>query len=107
MRFALLGNHPDGVAMACALVDSGRHRLAAYTSPVGTFRLLEVERVATGEVLNGVRAEGQKPAFPGWDVLRTLGGEVQEVSAFADRDELRPGDPVLVAGRFEQGGVFQ
>ena len=32
MRFALLGNHPDGVAMACALVESGRHRLAAYTA---------------------------------------------------------------------------
>jgi predicted dehydrogenase len=214
MRFALLGNHPDGVEMACALVQSGRHRLAAYTAPVGeevvrrwgpdarrvadveeiladpaveavlvaghptvrpeqlrralqserhvlcvfpphptpeiayeaamiqgdtgcallpllpealhpgvrrlaefvhrgeggpigTFRLLEAERVGTGEVLEGVRAEGQKPTFPGWDVLRMLGGEIQEVSAFADRDELRPGEPVLVAGRFERGGVFQ
>src|SRR3954453_19479848 len=27
MRFALLGNHPDGLAMAGALVASGRHQL--------------------------------------------------------------------------------
>src|SRR6516164_5856860 len=31
MRFALLGTHPDGLAMACALVGSGRHELLAYT----------------------------------------------------------------------------
>src|SRR4051794_14135020 len=28
MRFALLGNHPDGLAMAEALVATGRHTLA-------------------------------------------------------------------------------
>ncbi|MFL5243177.1 MAG: Gfo/Idh/MocA family oxidoreductase [Gemmataceae bacterium] len=32
MRFALLGNHPDGLEMACCLVESGRHELGAYTS---------------------------------------------------------------------------
>src|SRR5947208_7489905 len=32
MRFALLGTHPDGLEMACALVGTGRHELAAYTS---------------------------------------------------------------------------
>ena len=29
MRFALLGNHPDGLAFAAALVATGRHTLAA------------------------------------------------------------------------------
>src|SRR5437660_11490895 len=33
MRFALLGNHPDGLAFACALVATGRHEVLAYTSP--------------------------------------------------------------------------
>src|SRR5437762_5422109 len=33
MRFALLGNHRDGLAMAAALVQSGRHELTAYTAP--------------------------------------------------------------------------
>src|SRR5690348_12136602 len=31
MRFALLGDHPDGLDMARALVASGRHELVAYT----------------------------------------------------------------------------
>jgi predicted dehydrogenase len=36
MRFALLGDHPDGLDMARALVESGRHELVAYSgSPVG------------------------------------------------------------------------
>jgi predicted dehydrogenase len=218
MRFALLGNHPDGVEMACALAESGRHQVVAYTvsveeatlrrwggiakkvgdieevladpavdtvivaghptnrpaqlrralqserdvlcvhpadqtpeiayeaamlqsdtkhvllpllceaahpgvrrlgeflrrgadpmdeSPVGVFRLLVVERVTSGEVLDHIEIEGQKSSFPGWDVLRKLGGEIVEVSAFAGPEELRQDEPVLVAGRFEKGGIFQ
>ena len=34
MRFALLGNHPDGVAFARALAASGRHELVRVTAPV-------------------------------------------------------------------------
>ena len=30
MKFALLGDHPDGLSMARALVESGRHELTAY-----------------------------------------------------------------------------
>ena len=38
MRFALLGNHPDGLAFAAALVATGRHTLAAvYDAPVPDF----------------------------------------------------------------------
>jgi predicted dehydrogenase len=33
MRFALLGDHPDGLDLARALVESGRHQLAVYTGP--------------------------------------------------------------------------
>jgi predicted dehydrogenase len=215
MRFALLGDHPDGVEMACALAASGRHRVIACTaplaedvlrrlggetqrirdveevladpaveavlvagppsvrpaqlrralqserhvlcvhppdqtpeiayeaamirndtgcvllpllpeathpairrladfirrkdaaSPIGAFRLLEMERGVADEVLDGVWIAGQKPSFPGWDILRRLGGEIQEVSAFAEGEELREGEPILLAGRFEQGGLFQ
>jgi len=215
MRFALLGDHPDGVDLACALTESGRHRILAYTaplredilrclgenvrrvsdveevladpaieavivaghasvraaqlrralqserhvlcvhpadqtpeiayeaamirndtgrvlmpllpeathpairrlaefirrkeaggSPIGVFRLLEMERGVEGEVLDGVWIPGHKPSFPGWDILRILGGQIQEVSAFAEFEELREGEPVLVSGRFEQGGLF-
>src|SRR6476661_4190908 len=33
MRFALLGDHNDGLAMARALVETGRHELAVYAGP--------------------------------------------------------------------------
>ena len=32
MRFALLGDHPDGLDMAGALVDSRRHEVSACTA---------------------------------------------------------------------------
>ena len=35
MRFALLGDHPDGVDLAGALVDSGRHELSVCTVDLG------------------------------------------------------------------------
>ncbi len=80
---------------------------ASMLSPVGTFRLLEVERAATGEVLYNLDIAGAKPCFPGWDVLRRLGGEIAELSAFTLDEELGPGDVVVLAGRFERGGLFQ
>jgi predicted dehydrogenase len=216
MRFALLGDHPDGLDMAAALVDSGRHEVAACTaalgeavlarlkhprrcpdveevladpaidavivagapavraaqlrralqserhvlcvhpaddspdvgyeadllrrdtgcvlmpllpealhpsfrrlaelidqpaegqqprSPLGALELLRFERSAAGEVLENT-AEGLSPSVAGWDVLRRLGGEVVEVLAFAEGEELAAGAAVLVAGRFEKGGVL-
>ena len=33
MRFALIGDHSDGLAVACALVESGRHQVATYCGP--------------------------------------------------------------------------
>lgn len=33
MRFALLGDHPDGLDMARALVETGRHTLTTYSGP--------------------------------------------------------------------------
>jgi predicted dehydrogenase len=33
MRFALLGDHPDGLEMAVALAATGRHELAVYSGP--------------------------------------------------------------------------
>ncbi len=215
MRFALLGTHPDGVAMAGALADSGRHELIAYTGgeavdeqtlrrwgsgarqlhdleelladpgveavivagtpanrpaqlrralqserhvlcvhpadgtpdlayeasllrgdtgrvllpllpealhpavarlaeltrasskPLVALRLVQVERWATAEVLVDTGTRGHRPAFPGWDVLRALGGEVAEVAALTPGEEPDVEEPVLLSGRFERGGLFQ
>jgi predicted dehydrogenase len=78
----------------------------AAESPAGAFVLLEMEIASRGEVLTGLEV-GRKPSFPGWDLLRALGGEVQEVTAFAEGEELVAGAPVLLAGRFERGGLFR
>jgi predicted dehydrogenase len=208
MRFALLGDHPDGLDMARALVESGRHELAAYSgSPVGAeylrrwnvptrpvgdleevladpgveavvvagspadrpaqlrralqseryvlcvhpadqnpdtayeaamlqadtkqlllpllpealhpgiqrlaelargdVRLVELERWGPEAVLLEHDTPGHRPAVPGWDVLRLVGGEIAEVVAYAAPDEMAPEEALLLAGRFEGGGVFQ
>ena len=208
MRFALLGTHPDGIDMACALADSGRHEVIAYTGagplpdsvlrrwgpqaqrlhdledlladpaieavivagtpanrtvqlrralqserhvlcayppdavPDGAYegamlqkdtgrvllpllpealhpgvvrlaevlrsgtrplvepRLIEVEHWAEGPVL--LDTGGHRPAFPGWDVLRTSAAKSPRCGRWP-REELSPEEPVLVSGRFERG----
>lgn len=196
MRFALLGDHPDGLAMVAALIATGRHTVSAHgaaddaeevladpaveavivagrpdarpaqlrralqserhvlcvyppdatpeiayetdmmrqdsgrvllpllpgashpairrladfirvggkgtdvAAPVGDLRLLEMVQIAVGP------ADG-KPTFPGWELLRGLGGEIAELSAFAAGEHASSGEPMLIAGRFERGGLFQ
>lgn len=40
MRFSLLGNHPDGLDIALALQDSGRHEVAVYSGPAAGLEYL-------------------------------------------------------------------
>lgn len=74
---------------------------------VGAVQLIELTWSAREEVLREVGTEGYRPSVPGWDVLRRLGGEIAEVSSFTVTEELQGGEPVLLAGRFERGGLFQ
>jgi predicted dehydrogenase len=69
--------------------------------------LLTMERWSTEQVLVEADAPGKRPGLPGWDVLRRVGGEVAEVSAFAAAEEVTAEAPLLLAGRFEAGGLFQ
>jgi hypothetical protein len=68
--------------------------------------MLEIERWETERVLVDGGLDGRPASLPGWDVLRFLGGEVAEVIALAEGDELAPDEPVVLAGRFEAGGMF-
>jgi predicted dehydrogenase len=99
------GLHPAVRRLAELIV--GPPGVPAGEVPVGALQLLQFERSSTGEVLDGADIPGQKPSLPGWDVLRALGGEVAEVSGFAPRERLEAGQPLLLAGRFEKGGLFQ
>ncbi|HVS37623.1 MAG TPA: hypothetical protein VMS17_18820, partial [Gemmataceae bacterium] len=71
----------------------------AADSPIGAFRLLQMEQ-------SGPSGAGGKPSFPGWDVLRLLAGEIVEISALAAEEHVQVGEPALVSGRFEAGGLF-
>src|SRR5262249_5280185 len=64
------------------------------------------ERSEPGPVLLNTEVAGQKPSFPGWDVLRRIGGEIVELSGFARGEEGPADEPILIAGRFEGGGLF-
>ena len=91
MRFALLGNDPDGVAMACALVDSGRHRLAAYTAPVGeevvrrwgpdARRVADVEEILADPAVEAVLVAGSPTVRPE-QLRRALQSERHVLSVF-------------------------
>jgi hypothetical protein len=201
MRFALLGDHPDGRAFARALAASGRHHVVAYrgsdpdsvrefapsarvtndleelladpniqacvvAEPVTTRldvtrRVLQSERHAAvihpvdlkpdgayelamlqgdthqallplitehlgldgsealdrdtifeltvgGRTVSIEHGTGrQNPALAGWTLLRRRGGELAEVTAFAEREEVDETKPLIVLGRFQTGGLFQ
>jgi predicted dehydrogenase len=70
-------------------------------------RLLEWERSATEHLLLDDGRDGPSPNLPGWDVLRLLGGEIAEVMALGRPDELIPGEPLLITGRFLAGTLLQ
>jgi predicted dehydrogenase len=86
----------------------GIRRFAELTHTVDGPRLLEFERWSVEELLVGDGEAERTPALPGWDVLRAVGGEIAEVFAVAGtEEELMPGDPLLLAGRFVDGLLFQ
>jgi predicted dehydrogenase len=89
------------------LAEMVRRGPDADAAPPGVFRLLEVDWADPGEALANLDPAGHRPSFPCWDVLRAVGGEIAEVSAFAAGPEAGPGEPVLLAGSFEKGGLFR
>ncbi len=70
-------------------------------------RLVEIERWSPEEILLEADKEGQRPGFPGWDILRLIGGEIGELGALSELEEAARGQPLLLAGRFVAGGLFQ
>jgi len=79
------------------------HQSPLTTDDASPLRMVEVERWSTDRVL--LETE-DKPSFPCWDVLRLVGGEIVEVTALAEEEEVPLNAPVVVSGRFESGGMF-
>jgi len=76
-------------------------------SPLGPRRMLILERSWLDAEALTSSGNLTRPTFPGWHLLRSLGGEIVEVSALAVGEALEPDEPLLVAGRFDRGGLFQ
>ncbi len=72
-----------------------------------SFRLLEIERWSTEEILLDADDAGHKPGFPGWDMLRRISGEIGELSVLTATEEIEKGQPLLLSGQFVTGGLFQ
>jgi predicted dehydrogenase len=81
-------------------------RLAGFARSPGATRLLEVEYHAAGEFLLEPDENQVKWCLPGWDVLRAVGGEIVEVSALTAREAVELGQPLVLSGVFERGGLF-
>jgi hypothetical protein len=99
--------HQLAIPLLPEALHPGVQRLAQLARALRPLRLVEFERcTAEPFLLEHELAEG-KSSVPGWDVLRTLGGEISEVVAYAAPDELLAEEPLLLAGRFEHGGLFR
>jgi predicted dehydrogenase len=86
----------------------GVRRLATLVQSVpNKYRLIEMERAATDHVLLETETPGHGLGIPGWNVLRLLGGEIVEIVGLTASEEVEADAPVLLAGRFERGGLFQ
>jgi predicted dehydrogenase len=70
---------------------------------------LRIKEALQGKPLHWMNFELKKrnTSFDNWDTLRQLGGEIAEISAFAEMEELQHDKPLLISGRFELGGLFQ
>ena len=94
---------PDGVRPE---VLELRRAVAELSSDDRRRMLIDVGISSTGEVL--FTGDGdEQPTFPGWTLLRRLGGEIAEVQALADGEVIPRGGPVVVQGRFVDGGLFR
>jgi hypothetical protein len=94
---------PEAVAPELAEL---RRSVAELSPKQRRHLLIDVEVSATGDAL--FPDDDEEPAtFPGWTLLRRLGGEIVEVEALADGEEIARGEPVIAQGRFIDGGLFR
>src|SRR5262245_32542610 len=94
MRFVLLGNHPDGLKMALALVESSRHEFAAYSSPALTWENLgirpgrvieDIEEVLADPTIGAVIVAGDLSQRPN-QLRRALQSERHVLCAYPPGD---------------------
>lgn len=76
------------------------------TPPLTRLKLLRIEQSAHGRLVLGTEIDGGRATLPGWEIIRTLGGEIGEIAGFAAGEEVDPDSPLLLTGRFVSGALF-
>jgi hypothetical protein len=69
--------------------------------------LLDIRRHFPMEPPTADRDGGSTASAVPWDVLRTLRGQVTEVIAYAEHEEVNSSTTLVLAGSFQRGGLFQ
>lgn len=78
----------------------------ATSEPLPT-ELIDIEFSGPDDQRLAVDATGRHPAFPGWTLLRRLGGEIVEVSTFARGEQVSEHTPMMTSGLFVSGTAFR
>src|SRR5262245_8042652 len=94
---------PDAVG---STVVELRRSVAEWSAEQRRHMLVDIDVSGPGDVLFPEEA-GDRATFPGWTLLRRLGGEIAEIEALADGEEIAPAEPVIAQGRFIDGGLFR
>jgi predicted dehydrogenase len=103
-----------GVVLLPILVDAlqpylfALKELTAREAPkLGELQFLVLEHCTPQTVFREPDSAGRNAGLCGWGWLRAIGGEIVDVNAYAEAEELSDDLPFFISGRFEKGGVFQ
>jgi hypothetical protein len=103
-----------GVILLPLLVDAlqpyllALRELTARDAPtLGELRFLVLEHCTPETVFREPDSAGRSAGLPGWEWLRGIRGEIVDVAAYTEAEELSDELPLFIAGRFEKGGIFQ
>jgi predicted dehydrogenase len=80
---------------------------APDAAKLGELRFLVYEMCTPEAVFREPDSAGRSAGLPGWEWLRGLRGEIVDVSAYTEPEDLSDDLPLFIAGRFEKGGIFQ
>jgi len=103
-----------GVVLLPLLVDALQPYLLALREltdkeapKLGELRFLVLEHCTPLSVFREPDSAGRSAGLSGWEWLRGIGGEIVDLSVYAEAEELSDELPLFISGKFEKGGIFQ
>jgi predicted dehydrogenase len=103
-----------GVVLLPLLVDALQPYLLALKElttkeipKLGQLRFLVLEHCTPRSVFREPDSAGRSAGLFGWEWLRGIRGDIVDLCAYMEAEELSDDLPIFIGGRFEKGGVFQ